>query len=604
MSTDAYSELQAVVAELQDAKGSAFGILTADENSDVPVTGYPAQPSLAKRFKQAFDVVADATTRADLANATDPAKGAGLVGYKGRTQADRNADFVSVFDYMTAEQVASVKARDYLVDVTVPVNLCLSENPNVALPNGGYSVSHLDIPATLVHLYGAGKNGVTFRHAPGATGALWRWAGVRVMNSRFVGINLEGNGEAGETYGFDITGFSYCEFASCRARLFKLDGWFTDGAIVPVNKQNSNNTFVGCTGNNNQRDGIRLTGTVPVRYENTCNTFIGCEFAGNGGRGVNGEVCESSQWLGCTAQGNTGRDVYFNSRFSVFTGYLEGAGKAVELGALSYGCKVEIRSGYPLWNTFIDNGKSNTCSVMGECQPATPVFVNPFFTDWVGTTPAGVALNGSPALASYVDSGSPFGAGIQLTVGANFQGLIFSMSQPASALAGQWVTLLLEIETSGVADPLQMRVYARDGSTNNSTNGQFALEAVPLTASGVYKCMAYDVKFPDVIAGTPTVLWYAAYSGVSAGGNIIKIRSARIVLGQTREATLFSGDPHKPVSASRGQLSLASAGINVHRKFTGKQVYDTTAGKLRFAVSNSPTSAWRATDGTGDLTPV
>lgn len=81
MSTDAYSELQVVVAELQDAKGSAFGILTADENSDVPVTGYPAQPSLAKRFKQAFDVVADATTRADLANSTDPAKGAELVGY-------------------------------------------------------------------------------------------------------------------------------------------------------------------------------------------------------------------------------------------------------------------------------------------------------------------------------------------------------------------------------------------------------------------------------------------------------------------------------------------------------------------------------------------
>jgi len=93
MSTDAYSELQAVVAELQDAKGSAFGILTADENSDVPVTGYPAQPSLAKRFKQAFDVVADATTRADLANSTDPAKGAGLVG-RGVVAVDSIADLL------------------------------------------------------------------------------------------------------------------------------------------------------------------------------------------------------------------------------------------------------------------------------------------------------------------------------------------------------------------------------------------------------------------------------------------------------------------------------------------------------------------------------
>lgn len=38
------------------------------------------------------------TLRADLDNDTDPAKGAGLVGYKGRTQSDKNDDVLSIWD--------------------------------------------------------------------------------------------------------------------------------------------------------------------------------------------------------------------------------------------------------------------------------------------------------------------------------------------------------------------------------------------------------------------------------------------------------------------------------------------------------------------------
>jgi len=74
--TDEYNQrIEAAVSQFEDAKDAAFGILTGDENTDIPVPGFVDQPTLAKRFKQAFAPLAG-----DLANSTDPAKGAALIG--------------------------------------------------------------------------------------------------------------------------------------------------------------------------------------------------------------------------------------------------------------------------------------------------------------------------------------------------------------------------------------------------------------------------------------------------------------------------------------------------------------------------------------------
>src|SRR5690606_27347814 len=149
--------------------------------------------------------------------------------------------------------------------------------------------------------------------------------------------------------------------------------------------------------------------------------------------------------------------------------------------------------------------------------PERHLFGNAYFTDWLGAVPQGVTLNGTPAVASYTDANSPAEAGLQLTVGANFQGLVFAPTAPAADLQGKWVTLLLEVDTSGVVDPLQTRIYTRDDGTGNSTTGQFAVQDLPITSSGQFRTLAYDVKFADTLEGSPTVIWYIAYSGVSAG---------------------------------------------------------------------------------------
>ena len=57
-------------------------------------------------------------------------------------------------------------------------------------------------------------------------------------------------------------------------------------------------------------------------------------------------------------------------------------------------------------------------------------------------------------------------------------------------------------------------------------------------------------------------------------------------------------------SVSTTTLQAASNAINTTGKRMGKLVYNSTTGKMYFALGTTPTSAWRATDNSGDITPV
>jgi hypothetical protein len=475
---------------------------------------------------------------------------------------------------------------------------------DISLPQGTVCFTQIVHKTTLSRFIGRGQatggTGTYLKRLTGATGPAFKWDGSnRIIGAVVGGFRMDGNSEAAETYGLDLSGFSYCKFEDIWVRVCKLDGIYSDGSITPTNQQFSNNTFVNVRANNNLRDGWRFDGSSVA---NSANTYVGCEGAGNAGLGFNELVGYSNEIVGGVFQGNTGGDFYSNGSRGVYSFYAEGAAKSVRLGSASLGNKVSVRSSYPLWNTFQDDGTANKIGVRGEVQPERQIFFNPYLANWLGVAPDGIVLNGSPTLASYTDTGNPFGASVQMTVGANFQGLIFTPTATAATLQGKWVTLILEIETAGIVDPLVTRIYTRDNTTLNSAVGEYATETLPVTATGNYKVLAYDVKFAASIAGTPTVIWYAAYSGISAGGNIIKIRSARLVMGQTRDCSQFMGElvPH---SINTAGLSAASNGINTHLKRSGRLAYETSTGKLRFAIGTGPTSAWRATDGSGDVTP-
>lgn len=525
-----------------------------------------------------------------------------------RTTQSKLRESVSVLDFIPTAEHAAITAGTTTYDATAGIQAAIDSGATeVLLPEGKLEFTQIVHKPGLQRFIGKGQasggSGTYLQRRTGATGAAYVWDGTnRITGARVGGFRMDGNSEAAETYGLDLSGFSYCTFEDMWIRVARLDGIYADGSTTPTQKQFSNNTFINVRANNNLRDGWRFEGSIEA---NSANVYIGCEGAGNAGVGFNEITGYSNETVGCTFQGNTGRDFYTNGTRNKHSFYVEGNSKALgsacELGTGSSANSISTRSSYPLWNTFKDGGVNNNVSVRGEDQVENHIFTNPYFLNWLGPAPVGVTLNGTPTVASYTDAVSPFGAGMQLTITANFQGVRFGLSETGANIQGRHVTLILEIETSGVVDTLQNRVYARDGTTDNTTTGEFAAENLEVSTAGKFITLAYDVKFAASVSGSPSVFWYM-HAGV-VGSNVIKVRSARVVLGQTRTISQFYGVETQP-SVTTSTLSAASNGINTHRKTAGRMAYESSTGKLRFALGSSANSAWRATDGTGDVTPV
>ena len=92
--------------------------------------------------------VLSADALAILADTSDAAKGDALIGVKldatgavARTQHDKNADVISVFDFMTAAQIADVRARTLLEDVSDAVIAALSWASKGLLTEGGNTLT-------------------------------------------------------------------------------------------------------------------------------------------------------------------------------------------------------------------------------------------------------------------------------------------------------------------------------------------------------------------------------------------------------------------------------------------------------------------------------
>lgn len=467
-----------------------------------------------------------------------------------------------------------------------------------------YIVSTITIPSNSLGLHGDGTvtTASKIKHKAGATGNMIQWESPnRVINTKISGLYLEGNGESGEGSGIDLSGFSYSHFEDLYIRLFNEDGLFGDGSITPVVQQISNNTFIHVRTNNNTRDGLRLDAAAMAGNENTANTFIGCEFAGNGGVGVNEIWGESNVYQGCVSQGNALKDIKLdNSRFTSWDGYIEGTFKAVELTSNSSRNSLSTRSSFPLWNTFDDSGTQNQVSIKGEQLPETDIFNNTWLADWSGVAPDGIVANGAVTFSSVTDTASKYGASVVLGVDANFQGIVISLDEASDSLAGKWVTVVADIDVSSYTDTLQNRIYTRDDSALNTSVGEWAL--FDLDSSGSEK-VYFDVKFTETTGTTKDILWYLSYSGLTTT-NDIKVKSLRVIYGQSTGVSDTPTQANNLTSVTTAILSDATSGVNIHRKQDRGVVFETSTGKLRYAIGGLPTSAWRATDGSGDITPI
>jgi len=301
------------------------------------------------------------TTRLDASNLTGSISsalvsflqaGAGAVA---RTVQDKLRDTVSVFDFMTAAQVAAVKASTFLVDVTVPINAAISSGAReIFFPQGGYAISApINIGATSVgvSLVGAGRQATVIRNTGTGTPAVRSVGNLSLNNTsiRIADMSIEGQAGTGDGVLLDYTSQAVLERLDCYTN--GLSGIKVQrGSHIAVNdcwsRSNTGNAleiaaeafFVDVKGgtfetsaNGLAIDGgggtpsrhITITGAA-FRSANTLNAYIadgatdvrffGCDFTAAGGTtsvhlsadGFGGATVSGVLVEGCTFVGNNG----------------------------------------------------------------------------------------------------------------------------------------------------------------------------------------------------------------------------------------------------------------------------------------------------------
>ena len=585
----------------------------------------------------------------------------------GRTQRDKNSEIVSIKDFgaigdntlhRLSEKYTTLAAAQavypHATALTDSIDWAAAQKAvnnakNVFIPDGLYKfgTNALIIPNTLSMLKGTGTKSVIYSDA--ATAISWDTQN-RVLYLNMSDFNLLGSNVA-NSKGLDLSGFSYCIFSNMQIRYFN-DGLWGDGTVfnVPYNRQISNNLFNNVRSNNNANAGFKLVGASEA---NSANTFVSCEAAGNKyGFYEEQGYCNVSK--GCCYQGNSMLDFYTNGTNGIHDFYAEGQPKSVKFDTNAKKNDVNCRSSYPLWNTFVDLGVANKKSVRGEHSKQVHIFKNPYFTNWVTAIPSDFVANGSVVFDYFADATIQNGGGLQVTFNANYQGIILSNLDTSESLAGKWVTVEFEADTSGITDLSGLRAYTRDGSTNNGTVGEFFVSNFTKTSAGQYQRYTADIKFAETLAGTPSILIYLAYSGATTS-NIIKFKSIKVILGQYASVGDYAFSVF-PKTANSTTLSNPTMGINKAFKYSGKVIYNSTLSypvvaqdssvnsawlpirrtelgtnstlasaaatvntvdkyvgkfainndnkKMYFATGANATDVWRATDGSGDIAPV
>lgn len=451
----------------------------------------------------------------------------------------------------------------------------------------------LEIPTSCTSLLGKGD--LTRIYTNAAIGIKVK-PSFRLVHGVYGGFYLLGSNVA-NSIGFDASAMSYCTIRDMYIRQFDT-GWFADGSTTPVNKQYSNNVVINVRSNNNVTNGFKFVGSSE---SNSANIYIGCEGAGNKYNWYE-DVGYCNQMVGCTLQGGTIADMYLQGTRNDYMFYAEGNPKSVKLTAKAAYNRINVRSSYPLWNTFDDLGVLNDLSVRGSSATEVQVFSNPYSERWTGTNPDNILPNGTPVFSYFTDPNIKLGGGLRVTFNANFQGIIVQGFDPLINYAGKWVTIQIEADTSGITDLNGLRIYTRGGTTSNSATGEFAVASWKATTAGNYTRHTFDVKFANSLAGTPNIIIYLAYSGITTTNNV-NIQAIKVALGQCNSIGDYALS-RPPRSAVSTAFTSATSGLNVANKYAGKVIQNSTTGAVLYATGNTPTSQWKSFDGVTVITPA
>ncbi len=238
----------------------------------------------------------------NLANDTDPLKGAALVGYKGRTVAERLGDVVSVKDFGAKGDGVADDTPAFAAAVSHVAGL---DGGVIRVPSGTYKISNLQIPHNRVFIQGESSSSTVILNASASLPTITWGDGVTL----FYGGGLSGirfgsaSGVTATTGQMAVRFRKLNQFSVtsvvCSQSPSQLNGGFSFEAC-------SQFTINGCSVQNTKFDGVRFTDSLDFYVTDSrsdANASAGWVFDGS----------EGAYFKGCTSYDNGASAFYFGS---------------------------------------------------------------------------------------------------------------------------------------------------------------------------------------------------------------------------------------------------------------------------------------------------
>lgn len=338
-------------------------------------------------FSDLNNVFGDPFVRQDLANDTDPLKGASMIGYKGRTVHERLGDFVSVKDYgAMGDGVTDDRAA---IQATIDAVMAQGGG-TLYFPAGTYKITGqllIDLSANVtrfggrIHILGAGMPSTCIK-STGAFTAI-RFKGAPTIYEAYFnieGLRLEGPALLNGSFGIVADGaVAFCSFKDLCVEQFEIGIAATDMEQVG---------FYNCFIRFNQQGIVGNAASIATSANSW--SFYNTLVASNTLFGVAVTNANAFNWNGGSVQ---------------YNGYI-GA------GASSWGVKlVEAGDGYGTVGftnmIFEGNGGVGDFVSVQDTYACQANFNNVAFMRTVGfrsATVTGAANNGSGAIRLTLDS--------------------------------------------------------------------------------------------------------------------------------------------------------------------------------------------------------
>jgi hypothetical protein len=342
----------------------------------------------------------------------------GGIGSTTRTLTGKLQESVSVFDFMTAAQIADVQAGTLLLDVTAPIAAALAAADEVFFPEGAYYVSNDGTPTSGAiqvlngtagkTLYGAGRGNTVIRNF-GAGPCITSVGNPIIANVSLCIRDMTIQGQLGTTQGIftDYTSQSVFE----RLELYQCG---SDGIKI---QRGAHNTLSDVWSRSNTFDGVL------IGREAYFTTITGGTFEDNGRHGIHVSADGGTFPSGVTVVGASCRS---NAQHNVSV--LDGASN-VRLFGCNLDCNpaatttrhVSVDGGAAtsaacaIYGTSF-SGQNNSSSIVGVYGNACEdLIVDGCSIDCTGSD--AYALTASAAITRVVNCAKLFGAKIDASAG-------------------------------------------------------------------------------------------------------------------------------------------------------------------------------------------